>query len=61
MSYDQQCEELARHFLEGVTGEDPEPGETSALAQHKKVTALAQHIQDAVEDWFSDQARKKEG
>lgn len=36
-SYDEACEVLAVHFV-GVGPED--------------VRALAQHIQDAVEDWF---------
>jgi hypothetical protein len=38
-SYDGACETLAEHFL-------------STVAERDAVKELAQHIQDAVEDWF---------
>lgn len=39
--YDSKCDELARHFLE-----DPANNEV-------KVSELAQHIQDAIENWIA--------
>ena len=42
MSYDQRCYDLADHFLPKYEGD-----------QRDK---LAQHIQDAVEDWLMDSA-----
>ncbi len=41
-SYDEECERLARNFLAD------DPGATDTDAQD-----LAQHIQEAVEDWLS--------
>lgn len=43
MSYDQQCENLAWHFL---TSNDMD-------GTPKQVESLAQYIQNAVENWFS--------
>lgn len=42
MSYDEKCEELARHFLPDCHTEQPK--------------VLAQWIQDAIEDWLAQQA-----
>lgn len=39
-SYDSECEELAKHFLE-LSGSNSES------------QSLAQHIQDAVENWYA--------
>ena len=44
MSYDGRCEELANYFLEDSTA----PGAEAA--------ALAQVIQDAIEDWLNERA-----
>lgn len=45
MSYDPECLRLARHFL-------PES------ASDRLKTALAQHIQDEVENWLSAEAKR---
>jgi len=48
MSYDQRCFELAEYFL---------MDEPNVLKEG--VSDLAQHIQDAIEDWF--EAQKENG
>ena len=42
MSYDPACDDLARHFLNGTR------------ADEVNIAALAQVIQDAIQDWLSD-------
>lgn len=46
MSYDVKCEELAKHFL----GDYKVPEEQKAV----RVMALAQDIQNAIEDYLQD-------
>jgi len=43
MSYDQNCQDLAEHFMQDVG--DVLPGE---------VQDLAQHIQNSIEDWLAE-------
>ena len=45
-SYDPRCRDLAELFL------DAEP-ERSGIERSKEVDDLAQHIQDAIENWFA--------
>lgn len=45
MSYDEKCEELARHFLPDCHTEQPK--------------ILAQWIQDAIEDWLAQASTAK--
>jgi hypothetical protein len=42
MSYDPACDDLARHFLNGTQ------------ADEVNIAALAQVIQDAIQDWLTD-------
>ena len=44
-SYDEECEKLARHFLED--GAD--------IYTEDNIRLLAQHIQEAIEDWIAYQ------
>ncbi len=43
--HDPACYDLARHFLGG-------------LASERLASELAQHIQDAVEDWIASEAER---
>lgn len=45
-SYDEECEKLARHFLQ----ED-----RTSIHTDEAVKLLAQHIQEAIEDWIAYQ------
>lgn len=47
ISYDVQCLSLAQHFL------DDEPCSDDRELYEKYCHSLAQHIQKAIEDWFS--------
>ena len=49
MSYDPACDDLARHFLDGLSATEVE------------IAALAQTIQDAIQDWLSDFEDDREG
>ncbi len=42
MSYDPACDDLSRHFLEDLP------------ANERDIAALAQTIQDAIEDWLTN-------
>lgn len=46
MSFDPKCYELAKYFIDDVSGSEAMKNE------------LAQRIQEAVEDWFFDLASK---
>lgn len=50
-AYDERCEELAEHFLDNATIENPD----KLIKAAGSVPALAQAIQDAVEAWFAAQ------
>jgi hypothetical protein len=49
MSYDPDCEALAKCFIEDFIPDDDVP-----FDRPKAIHALAQYIQDAVENWLSD-------
>jgi hypothetical protein len=50
MAYDPECEELARHFMQG----HPQHRDSVLPYIGHNIEGLSQAIQDAVEDWFLD-------
>ncbi len=52
MAYDRKCLELAEYFLEAEAAEAAPPGTEAEEIDTEKARALAQDIQDAVEDFF---------
>lgn len=54
-TYDPKCGELAEHFLSDLWRDPPKGVFPKSLADEKsRCEDLALHIQQAIEDWFSN-------
>jgi molybdopterin-guanine dinucleotide biosynthesis protein A len=62
MSFDPKCYTLAAHFLPDAfpPGRDAADATAQAALVQPLHAALAQHIQDAVEDWLAIEAHRLE-